>query len=174
VRHDAEGRPKPTNDGIVAEVKGPYGSYDYWSWRTNGDFYSLLSLFEAEGGPGRLFVDTRVVRVTEALLYCARMYSRLGVDRSALVHVAVRHGGLAGRRLSAANPMRRFTLRDDRETAETEVETEIAATLAELEDDLIGYVKRTCAPLFVLFDFFELADEVYKDLVDGFVAGQVR
>jgi hypothetical protein len=172
VIHRDEYAPRPTTDGIVAEVSVPRQSYDFWSLRTNGDYYLLQSLFEDQRTTASLFADTRVVRVTESLLFCARLYSRLGVNRSSVVHVGIRHGGLKGRHLRTANPLRFLAL--DRTTVETRVDFELSATLAELEDDLVSYVKRVCDPLFMVFDFFELSEGVYRDLVDGFVAGQVR
>ena len=45
----AEDRPRPTREGIVAEIlRETRSSYDYWGLRTNGDFYLLQSLFEDE------------------------------------------------------------------------------------------------------------------------------
>lgn len=105
---DAEGlRPKPRADGIAASIRpDSKDSFDYWSIRRNGDFYFLGSLFEDERPPGSagkfLYFDTRIVRVTEAVLYCIRLYSTLGVDRSSKVSIAVRHGGLHGRLWSSA------------------------------------------------------------------------
>jgi len=75
-----EFRPKPVADGIIAEVSLPEGkssskpSYDFWALRNNGDFYLLQSLFEDERGSQKLFVDTRTVRVTESLMFCANLY----------------------------------------------------------------------------------------------------
>lgn len=80
-----EFRPKPRNDGVYAEVaisdKGftKTKSYDYWAVRTDGAFYLLQSLFEDERAEGMLFFNTRIVRVTEALLFGHKLYSGLGL-----------------------------------------------------------------------------------------------
>jgi hypothetical protein len=82
-----ERRPRPVSDGIIAEVPAPaFNSYDYWALRRNGDFYLLQSLFEDDRTSGYIFYDTRIVRLTETLLYCARLYTQLGVQ-SASVYI---------------------------------------------------------------------------------------
>lgn len=96
-------RPRPVSDGILAEIPAP-ASYDYWSLRRNGDFYLLQSLFEDRHRPGSIFYDTRIIRVTEALLHCARVYARLGAPATSVVHFAVFHSGLKNRLLSRAVP----------------------------------------------------------------------
>ena len=93
-----EYKPKPKADGIVAEIKtDDNGKYDYWTIRRNGDFYLLKSIFEDERDPSQIFFNTRIVRVTEVLLYCARLYNRLEIDSSTVVNIIIQHGGLSGR-----------------------------------------------------------------------------
>ena len=99
--------PKPTNDGIVAEItlEAPEArnSYDYWMLRKNGDFYMLKSIFEDERKENTIFFNTRIVRITETLLYSARLYSGLNVPRDAHYIIGIRHGGLKGRLLSTSS-----------------------------------------------------------------------
>ncbi len=84
------GRPRPTSDGIVAEVVfDDYGSYDYWCLSRRGDFYLLKSLFEDKRGTGTLFFSTRIVRVTETLLYCGRLYSRLNTPTTTAINIGL-------------------------------------------------------------------------------------
>ena len=69
-----EFRPRPRADGIVASIQpDTKESFDYWSIRTNGDFYFLGSLYEDDRQPGQVgqlfFFDTRTIRATEAILY---------------------------------------------------------------------------------------------------------
>lgn len=170
--HDQESRPKPRADGIVARVTRAGQSFDYWAIRRNGDFYFAGSLFEDQ--PPReeqLYFNTRIVRVTESLLYCVRLYSGLGVDRSTKVSFAVRHGGLKGRVLTTSNPNRDMSL--PRRAEEGEIEAEITATLDEIETRLVENVRQLVAPLFTVFDFFELNSKVYEDIVNRFVQGEV-
>jgi hypothetical protein len=42
-----------------------------------------------------------------------------------------------------------------------------------LEIKLTENVKELLSPLFTLFDFFQVADPIWADIVDRFVAGEV-
>lgn len=172
---DPDSRPRPTGSGVHAEVvfdQGDQRSFDLWELRTNGDFYTITSLFEDQRNrPEELFFNTRIVRVTEALLYCGRLYTHLGVDRDARVQMTVRHGGIGGRRISSSTITRRISL-DYRSAAQTR-ETRVEFALGDLDADLTDLVKKVTAPLFEMFDFFALGDDVYQDIVDRFVRGEV-
>jgi hypothetical protein len=166
-------RPRPRSSGIVAEISIPEDKiYDYWAIQRNGDFYLLQSLFEDwRTKPGTfIFYDTRIVRVTEALLYCARLYSNLGIDRSTRVNFAVRHGGLSGRRMSSTTS---GFFRDGATAAENTIDEETSFPLEEIESNLVGIVKRLLASLFVVFNFTELPDSVYENTVSKFAQGIV-
>jgi hypothetical protein len=52
-------------------------------------------------------------------------------------------------------------------------EATIEFALGDLDRDLTVLVKTVLAPLFELFDFFQLGDDVYEDIVDRFVRGEV-
>lgn len=167
-----EFRPRPRADGIVAEISiEDRSSYDYWAIKKSGDFYSLSSLFEDTRKPGHIFFNTRIVRATEALLYCARLLSRLGVDPSSSLLFAIRYGGLRDRLLSSSNPAR--SLFECSRCAEEAVEAIVETSLGKIESDLVSLVKDLTRPLFVLFDFFEVRDSVYEDIVNRFVNGEV-
>jgi len=167
-----EYRPRPRADGMVAEIAiDNRPSYDYWAIRRNGDFYFLGSLFEDMCDPTKIFFNTRIVRVTEALLYCARLYSRLQIDPTAFVKLAIRHGGLKGRFIGSSSSGR--YLRPRAAAAEEETEVEVRTSLQEIESNLVSLVKQLVGPVFVLFDFFELDDVVYEDIVNNFVNGRV-
>lgn len=172
-----EHRPRPTGDGITAEVCGTRWdderSYDRWELRVNGSFYLLESLFEDQRGhPNELFFDTRIQRVTEALLYCGRLYDHLGVSPDRRVDFSVRHGGLSERTLAAANTARHLS--GTRRCAVDQHETSTSFVLGELGAQLTDLVQETCGELFVLFDFFELGRSVYEEFVDRFVAGRAH
>jgi hypothetical protein len=173
-----EYRPRPTADGIVAEVSisgdsTERTSYDLWKLFRDGRFYTILSLFEDERRPETIFFDTRIVRVTEALLFLVRLYRRLNASDTDEVTVLIGHGGLAERSLGSADPHRLMT-QHGRTTAEHEVETSITATISDLEANLVEYVRQILQPLFVVFDFFEVNDGVLSGLVEDFVAGRIR
>jgi len=103
-----EYRPRPYGDGIRAEVSigDNRESYDYWALRSNGDFFLLQSLFEDSRDPNQIFFDTRIVRVTESLMFAEGLYRRLGASQDAPVHVRVTHRGLRGRKLASASSRR--------------------------------------------------------------------
>jgi hypothetical protein len=169
-----EFRPRPRADGIVAEIRGDLrNTYDYWAIKRDGDFYLLKTLFEDyrdESNQGLIFFNTRIVRVTEALLYCARLYSRLGVGAERTVSIVIKHGGLRDRVLGSSGSR---PLHYPRTTSEDEIETAVRVTFGEIEADLTRIVKDLVSPLLMVFDFFELGDEVYDDIVSKFVRGEV-
>jgi hypothetical protein len=170
-REDA--RPHPRADGVVAEVRSlTKDSYDYWAIRRNGDLYSASSLFEDKRQPGALYFNTRIVRATETLLYCLRLYSALGVDRSTVLNVRFGFGGLRNRVLISSNPNRSLSL--ERKSVEDRIETDVAGTLDDIEAHLVDKVVDAIAPVFRLFEFFELPRPVYEDIVEKIVAGRVE
>lgn len=182
VLNQPEKRPRPITDGIISEVlikgeerlSGVRSSYDYWALNRTGDYYLLKNLFEDNSNrkPGDfLFFNTRIVRITEVLLHCARLYSNLQVDPSERVSISIHHGGIAGRKLASSSPSR--MLSTNPESVENNVETEITVKLSSLESDLVSNVKYIAEPIFALFDFYEFADKIYEDLIQDFVDGKV-
>ena len=170
MHHEDEDRPHPTVDGIVANMAYPeHKSYDYWALRRNGDFFLLQSLFEDAKDPSykALYFDTRIIRITEALLYCARLYSRLGVSNVLNVHVVITHNGLRDRSIKCADPRR--SIHDRFTSKESVVSSEISGSLLSIESQLIHMVKALTQPLFSVFDYFEVSDSVYAEIVDEFV-----
>jgi len=166
-------RPRPRADGIFASVAPESKeSYDYWALRKNCDAYIVGSLFEDQRRPDSIFFDTRIVRVTEALLYLLRLYARLNIDPRTGVRIAVRHAGLSGRRLAVANTNR--IMRGERVATDNASETEISGTVASIESELVAHVTAIVAPMLTLFDFFELPSTTYEQLVSGFVSGQIK
>lgn len=157
--------PKVRTDGIVAEIISP-DSYDYWTIRRNGDFYLLKSLSEDRERPGSTVINIRILRITETLLYCLRLYSELGVPGTTIVNIGIRHAGLRDRIL-AIGGLRYPSV--DRKSDEDEVASEIHVPLTIIEGNLVELVKKFAAPLFMLFEFFEIPDAVYSEIVDNFV-----
>jgi hypothetical protein len=171
LNNDPESKPHPTSEDIVAEIKRE-SSYDYWTINKKGDFYSLISLFEdRKNHPESLFYDTRINRITECLLYCARLYTNLDVDSNRKVLFTLKHSGLKDRILTSAISKR--ILRQQHKCIENKAETSIDFNLIQVESNLVDLVKKLTAPLFMLFDFFQLSDGVYEDIVDRFVKGQI-
>lgn len=168
--------PQPTQNGIQAEVliaeRSISGrpSYDYWAVRQNGDFYLLQSLFEDDRAEGKLFFNTRIVRVTESLLFCSRLYSHLGAPEDAKISVRVTHSGLAGRQLTSSSPNRHVfpsITREDR------AQSEIITALDSLSTRLPDLVRQITEPMFMLFEFKQFAPQIYEEIVRRFVNGEV-
>lgn len=162
-----EHRPRPRTDGVFAEIKTPL-TYDYWAINRNTDFYTLSSFVETHTDNTKLFFDIQVLRVTEVLLYCRRLYSLLGYESNSQVSISIRHTGLKDRVLGATNPMRALSLLH-RVCGENEIQASKTFNFSQIESNLIGCVKEYCVPLFGLFDFFELSDKVYDELITKFV-----
>jgi hypothetical protein len=168
-------RPRPYNDGVRAEVSindPDRKSYDYWAVRRTGDFYLLQSLFEDQRQSKNLiYFNTRMVRVTEALLFTGNFYENLGLPAEARVNIRVLHHGLINRTLVSSNPSR--TLSMPRTTRENVSETEIIVAIGEIRSTLVDNVERILAPLFTLFDFMTFDRTIYEEIVRRFEAGHV-
>jgi TIR domain len=178
-----EYRPRPFGDGIRAELAFPGArtlaelglagvrtSYDYWAVRKNGDFYLLQSFFEDSRERNALFFNTRIVRVTEALMFAGKLYTALGAAPDAKISARFTHSGLAGRTLKSASTNR--WLSDDRKSHDQLSETETVIVLGDIKSALVDEVRRVCAPMFMLFDIQEFAPEVYEDIVRRFEKGE--
>lgn len=167
--HVDDAKPRPREDGIAATVyEKNHPSFDYWALRRNGDYFWRGSLFEDERDRNQIFIDTRIVRVTEALLYCGRLYSQLGLDRARVVSVQVKHIGFRGRHLSSASQTRRVDGKHVSQANESTVAFNVR--LEEIETNLVPLVKDVIAPLLELFEFFEIHNSIYEDIVNKFVA----
>lgn len=116
--------------------------------------------------------DTRINRITESLLLLLRIYRRLEVSDTEVVEISFRHAGLEDRVLRSANSSRHLSL--ERKATEDVSDVRFTTTIEELESDLLGKVKAVTQPLFMLFDFFELGDEILEEIAEGFVAGEVN
>jgi hypothetical protein len=170
-----EYRPRPYGDGIKAEISiaEPKGrtSFDYWAFRSNGDFYLLQSLFEDERKPDTIFFDTRIVRVTECLMFAENIYTKLGVPPDAKVGIRISHRGLGGRTLRNASG-RRFIR--ETQTKEDESTSEIVTVLGTMKQTRVDDVRKILEPLFMLFDFTQFNVSVYEDIVRSFERGEIR
>jgi hypothetical protein len=171
-----EFRPRPYGDGIKAEISIREGSlsrnsYDYWALRSSGDFFLLQSLFEDDRTEGAIFFDTRIVRVTETLMFLENLYTKLGVPPDTRVGVRIGHHGLKGRTLSAASS-RRFIRTT--QTLEDETATEIVTLLGKMRESRVDDVRKILEPVFMLFDFTQFDTSIYEDLVRGFERGEIR
>jgi hypothetical protein len=169
-----EFRPRPYGDGIRAEVsiaESARKSLDYWSLRSNGDFYLFQSLFEDQRRPEEIFFDTRIVRVTESLMFAENLYSKLGAPPETRVGISVTHKGLSRRTLTSASANRMLF---PRVSAEDESTSEIVTVLGSMKDSRVDDVRKILEPMFMLFDFQQFQPEIYEEIVRNFEKGIVR
>jgi MinD-like ATPase involved in chromosome partitioning or flagellar assembly len=167
-----DARPRPTSEGIVAEIASDH-SYDYWTLTAKAEFYTLMSLFEDFRSKNVIFVDTQIVRTTEALLYCSKLLHALGSSDDSSVTFGLSYGGLMGRTLGVASPSRGW-LESAANSSEDSTSTELILNLGAIESDLVKLVETLCAPLFVLFDFTRVQHGVYEDIVLKFREGKIN
>ena len=180
-----ESRPRPTNEGILANVTwaldhSPGGSghrFDYWILTKAGDFYTLRSLSEDErevdGSTGSIWFDIRIVRATEALLHCANLYKALGVDPGAHVELTVRYGGLHGRTLTTSSAYWIGVVAGENLHEDIVRISPITFRLGDVETDIVDLAKKLCEPLFVIFDYSSVPNDIYRQIVAKFIEGKV-
>jgi hypothetical protein len=173
LENNPDGRPRPISDGIFAEIHSIDGAYDYWALGREGQFYSLMSLFEDERAERKLFFDTRIVRVTEAIMHAINLYKALGAELGAMIELVVVHSGLEGRTLAAASPYRHplFKKRGSVENSITSPTVQFSVGVDETE--ITRLVITICAPLFELFDFERFDESIYTGIVSHFLRGKV-
>jgi TIR domain len=170
-----EYRPRPFGDGIRTEVSiareemTGRQSYDYWALAKNGDFYLLQNLFEDMREEGKVFFNTRIVRVTESLMFASAMYAKLGAPPETKLSIRVGHRGLAGRMLSSAGGRRYIS---SRKCLEQNSESEIVTTIGSVHETLVADVQRLLEPMFMLFEFAQFNESVYTDIVRRFEKGE--
>jgi hypothetical protein len=172
--HD-EYRPRPFEDGIRAQISivkdAMYGkeSYDYWAMAKNGDFYLLQNLFEDMRTEKKIFFNTRIVRVTEALLFANGLYSKLSVPPETRLSIRVGHRGLVDRTLTSAGGRRHVS---PKKCLEQNSECEIVTVLGSMRNTLVADVQRLLEPTFMLFEFTQFNENVYSDIVRRFEKGE--
>ena len=82
-------RPRPFADGIRAEISiaermmTGEPSYDYWAANNSGDFYTLQSFFEDQRAKGKLFFNTRIIRITEGIMFASNFFNELSIQKRA-------------------------------------------------------------------------------------------
>lgn len=174
LENQSELKPRPYGDGIRAEIPiksdiiSGRQSYDYWALRRSGDFYLLQSLFEDSRDEQKIFFNTRIIRVTEALMFASNLYANLGVQQQAQISVRVSHRDLAGRWLTGVGNRHIIPT----VSHEAVCESEIVTVLGSMGETLVDDVRRLIEPMFMLFEFQEFAPSVYEDIVRRYEKGE--
>jgi hypothetical protein len=161
-----EHSPQPDDSGIVARIcEKTWRRYYYWSLSLKGDFYQLMSLGEDTNNPQSILFDVRIERVVEALLYCTRLYSYLGLADTEIVHIGILHAGLKGRSLGASP---RRALDERRPATVGQVDSKIQTALKDIQPQLVELTKELTAPLFEVFGFTKIPGRIYEEIADDF------
>lgn len=169
--------PRVDLNGIYAEILieksrlDESSSYDYWAIHSKGSFYLRKSLFEDTRKPGYIFFNTRIVRITEVLMYIKNLYSGFNVPINSEFEITIKHGGLKGRILSSSSPNR--MLFREYKTDTNDVPTTIQTSLSEIDSNIIDLVEKFTKPLFEQFSFFELDRKVLEEIVVNYLNGKV-
>jgi hypothetical protein len=174
--------PSPRRDGISAVIgrddKATWNGRsagDYWKLGTNGDFYLLRNIFEDSRDDSAIFIDTRVVQISEALQFCRNLYTALNVRNGSSVTLSVCHSGLKGRRLSAASPERRAMLLPfKRIIAEDVLDHQVTFAHPTSDETIIVLCKELLEPLFMMFNYYKVPDDWYSEIASDFLKGKIR
>ncbi len=158
----------PIADGIEAafheEFIGP--SWRYWALGQNGGYVHASNLLEDENAdikPGTMIsIDYRVEAVAEAWLFAATLYRVLNCSGDTVICCEFWYAGVRDRVLRRTNGPWGG---GQRLTTDIPLITG-SATIAEIHSDLVAVVKRCAAPLFELFEFYELPDVTYQEIVE--------
>jgi len=170
-------RPGAAKDGIVAEINATSLTggqrYDYWTLTSKGDFYALMSLAEDDDGEKKVINrDFRILKTTEAILHCRKLYKVLGADPNASVELTIRYEGLRGRLLSLPSRIA-SSLTDKLNRYEDEVSATASFRVAIADAEVPRLVRNLCEPLFNLFDFATFTESIYERIVSNFIAGRL-
>ena len=178
VLHRDEARPRVLQTGIFAMIYSDIfqRSVDYWRLNQDGAYYFARTFGEDnhEGTPPGtvLAFDTRIWRIAEAFEHARLLYQNLDANPTERIYFQVRHAGLAGRNLTASEPSR-YIRPIPRQSAATEVVWTGEVTLDQIATELRELVRRVCHELFLMFDFFELADVVLDDVLKNYLSSRV-
>ena len=164
-------RPKPTPDGIVNIVTAEKKMYDYWALRGDGAYFLLKTLFEEARDRNELFLDTRIVRTTEVVMYLSKLYEALGATPDSTVRIDIGYSGLRGRKLGAT-PGRPFW-RPSGPAEVDDAKSTVVTSVERLRTRIVDNVLSLTRPLFMLFDFAEIDREVYEQIVGDFQRGRI-
>ncbi len=178
-----EYRPRPDESGIRAEIDRLHDppdsfmrGYDYWSLGRDGSFYVLKSLFEdrRSASPRFIFVDTRVIRTAEVFLRAARLYEALGAPADETIGCRIEYGGLNGRVLAFANPMRITPVQQATCSGATLAKT-FKLPLRQYLDpaELKRIVHEVVKGITEMCDFFVPSRSVTDQMIDAFLQGRV-
>ncbi len=165
-------KPKPLSDGVVNSISPPdRESFDFWAIRKDGSFYLLKSFFEDKSEKNIFYYNIRIARTAEMLMFLSRLYNQLGADINAKIFFGLNHYGLKNRYISATGG--RITRGPYGPVIQNEIFSKIEVNLDSLDQSISSLVSELLSPVFSLFDFFELPQNIYDEIVESFKRGRV-
>jgi hypothetical protein len=165
-------RPRPYDDIIECWIAGTFfadpAHSDFWRADPRGRLCLIRGYDEdsepQEIPPGtELELTSPIWRVGECLLHAERLGSRLGAGN---VQIMMRWKGLSGRTLRARGIENYAPPIVDHGCAQDEVSTFVRAKVADVTENLNELVRELVEPLFAVFDFFQLPDDIYAQELD--------
>jgi hypothetical protein len=171
-------RPVPIDDTIQCWLGTPEmgerdpGHVDFWRASPEGRMFLLRGYFEDTADdrpdhpiePGTI-IDMRmpIWRVAECLDHARILGALLAPGQKQLqVLFRSRWYGLAGRRVSSLDPMQAFFMRDGYTSRQEEFAVEATLDVRQITDNLPEIIHPLLAPLYELFDFFELTMDLVR------------
>jgi hypothetical protein len=160
-------------EGANLTVLGP-SSNDYWRASPEGLLYIVRGYEDDDprenrqhgGEPGQtLDLLLPIWRACEGLLHAHRLARLLGAD-DATVTFTARWGGLNGRRLTTWSAPNRIPFATTYRSRQFGVDATVVARATEIPDRLVELVGELLAPLYEIFDFFTLSENLLKEEVE--------
>lgn len=170
--HSPQFTPTPMPGGIKCIIKHD-DSFDFWSLKSDGEFYILKSLFEDRRGGGKIYFDSRIIRTMEVLWRTARLYKQMGASENDPMECELEYGGLTGRKLATASS-RRMIMTTYEYKLDDPFKQQISSTVGSLltSEGLLEEVHNYCFNLFQLFSFFDLKKEHTEQIVKAYFNGK--
>lgn len=170
VLHTESGKPVFLKDGIEAELEPAAGRYDKWFFKKDGSYHFFRTFREDENTfPGKsdfLNFDTRVWNIAETLAHCENLYKALSIHEEEKIAIRIIHSGLNGRKLTAANQMRAFSM-SERKNSEFSIQWDKVIPLTDLQKNRLDYIVEISRELFMLFDGWQpdpgVIEKVYEE-----------
>lgn len=172
-----EYRPTADKGGIKAEIPIEKSaldgrkSFDYWAIHTSGAFYTLKSIFEDSRNPEIISFNTRIVRITEVLMYLKNLYSNLSIKLNRELEVMIKHEGIKGRRLGTLSQNR--LMLGTYIASEDEVSTTVMTNISDFEEKPAEVVEKFTEPLFEQFNFYRVNRNILEEIVQNYLNGKV-
>lgn len=146
--------------------------FDYWALVNNGYFYLSKSLFEDTRKKEVIFVDTRIIRTTECLMFLKNLYSEMG-NKNDEIEINLKYYGIKNRRLAVASPSRLWFSERINRGEETTGKVTINTSIKKIDENIVGLVNSLTKELFDLFDSYIVDGKVLSNIVTNYLSGKV-